>query len=71
MIVEYILLIGLFVFILMGAFSGDKGPAQVFKDSAPRLGARVEQQLSTGQAFNYPPNNWQVPNGAPPTGTPQ
>ena len=71
MIVEYILLIGLFVFVLMGAFQGDKGPTQVFKDSAPRLGARVEQQLSTGQAFNYPPNSWQVPNGPPPTGTPQ
>jgi hypothetical protein len=71
MIVEYILLVGLFVFIFMGAFTGEKGPMQVFKNSAPRLGARVEQQLSTGQAFNYPPNNWQVPPGAPPTGTPQ
>jgi hypothetical protein len=71
MILEYILLLGLFVFVLMGSFNGDKGPAQVFKDSAPRLGARVEQQLSTGQAFNYPPNNWTVPNSAPPTGMPQ
>ncbi len=72
MIVEYILLIGLFVFVAMGAFNGDKGPVQVFKDSAPRLGARVEQQLATGQAFtNTPPNNWQVPSAPAPTGLPQ
>jgi hypothetical protein len=70
MIVEYILLIGLFVFIFMGAFTGDKGPVRVFKDSGPRLGARVEQQLSTGQAFNFPRNDWQVPPGQGPTGTP-
>lgn len=70
MILEYILLVGLFVFIFMGAFTGEKGPMQVFRDSAPRLGARVEQQLSTGQAFTYPPNNWQVPPGNAPPGTP-
>jgi hypothetical protein len=70
LITEYILLIGLFVFVFMGAFTGQKGPMQVFKNSAPRLGARVEQQLSTGQAFNYPRNNWDVPPGGGPAGTP-
>lgn len=71
MFVEYILLLGLFAFIFMGAFTGEKGPMSVFKNSAPRLGARVEKQLATGQAFNFPRNDWQVPPGAPPSGAPQ
>jgi hypothetical protein len=71
MTIEYILLFGLFAFILMGAFQGDKGPVNVFRQSAPRLGARVEQQISVGHAFKFPSNAWQVPpNGAPSSGTP-
>jgi hypothetical protein len=71
MTVEYILLLALFAFVLMGAFMGEKGPLKVFESSAPRLGARVEQQLSTGQAFNFPRNAWQVPPGGAPSGLPQ
>lgn len=71
MVVEYVLLVGLFVFVFMSAFTGAKGPTQVFKDSAPRLGARVEKELATGQTFNFPKNNWDVPPGSPPTGKPQ
>lgn len=71
MTIEYILLFGLFAFILMGAFTGDKGPMNVFRESAPRLGARVEQHLSVGHSFNFPSNAWQVPpGGAPSSGTP-
>lgn len=71
MTIEYILLFGLFAFILVGAFSGNKGPVNVFKDSAPRLGARMEQHISVGHSFNFPSNAWQVPaGGAPSSGTP-
>lgn len=71
MTIEYILLLGLFAFILMGAFTGDKGPMKVFEDSAPKLGARVEQQLSVGAEFRGLRNEWQLPPGAAPTGQPQ
>lgn len=52
MTTEAVLLLGLFVFLLMGAFLGDNGPRAVFGRHAPMLGARVEAQLSTGQGFN-------------------
>ncbi|MCC6138694.1 MAG: hypothetical protein IT287_08670 [Bdellovibrionaceae bacterium] len=71
MTIEYILLLGLFAYILMGAFTGEKGPLKVFENSAPRLGARVEQQMATGGAFNFPRNDWQLPPGGAPTGMPQ
>jgi len=71
MTIEYILLFGLFAFVLMGAFAGEKGPMNVFRQSAPRLGARIEQQISVGHGFNFPQNAWQVPPGAAPaSGTP-
>lgn len=70
MTVEYILLLGLFVFLLLGAFMGDHGPRAIFKQSAPRLGARVEQQISTGQSFPFPANSWNAPPGPAPSGTP-
>ncbi len=54
MTIEYILLlvvvfgIGLKVFV--------SAPMSAFKESAPRLGARVEKQLMTGAGF---PNEWE------------
>lgn len=54
MTIEYILLlvvvfgIGLKVFV--------SAPMDAFKNSAPRLGARVEKQLTTGAGF---PNEWE------------
>lgn len=71
MTVEYILLFMLTTFLLAGAFTGDKGPLKVFESSAPRLGARVEQQLSIGSEFRGLRNDWQLPPGAPPSGLPQ
>ena len=53
MTIEYILLlivvfgIGLKVFV--------SAPMDAFKESAPRLGARVEKQLETGAGFK---NDW-------------
>lgn len=71
MTIEYILLFSLMAFLMMGAFVGEKGPMKVFENSAPRLGARVEQQLSTGTEFRGLKNDWQMPPGEAPTGQPQ
>ena len=49
MTVEYVLLISLFVYFLMGAMTTQ--PMKTFKDYGPRLGARVEKQLVTGDGF--------------------
>lgn len=73
MTTELVLLLGLFVFILGGAFLNDGGPRQVFEEAAPRLGARVEQHISVGHQFNFrngAPISWAKPKGAAPTGNP-
>lgn len=73
MTTELILLLGLFVFILGGAFMGDKGPRKVFSKSAPRLGARVEQHINFGHRFTFRDGNrveWKRPDGPPPLGRP-
>lgn len=70
MTVEYVLLLGLFAFVMIGGFFGEKGPKNVFKQSGPRLGAHIERQISTGRQFNFQGNNWEVPPGSPPNGTP-
>lgn len=73
MTTELVLLLGLFAFILGGAFLGDSGPRRVFEDAAPRLGARVEQHITIGHRFPFENGNkvtWGRPSGAPPTGAP-
>ena len=49
MSVEYILLLGLFVFFVMGALV--KSPQRSFDNAGPKLGARVEKHLTTGDGF--------------------
>ena len=52
---------------------GDRGPRKVFEDAAPRLGARVERQISIGHRFPFRdgvPVEWARPNGGPPLGSP-
>ena len=49
MTVEYVLLISLFVYFLFGALTST--PMKTFGDYGPRLGARVEKQLVTGDGF--------------------
>lgn len=51
MTTELVLLLGLFTFILLGAFFGNRGPDKVFFNSAPRLAAHLESQLETGAGF--------------------
>ena len=50
MTLEYILLLSFFVLFLMVAFI--QGPKESFFESGPRLGARVEQHLITGDGFH-------------------
>ncbi len=51
MTVELVLLLGIYAFIVLGVFLGDMGPIATFKKSAPRLGARIERNVSVGDGF--------------------
>lgn len=60
MTVEYLLLLTLFVLFLMkGTYYG---PHDAFRNAAPKLAARVEKQLITGERFsvdaNSPATDW-------------
>lgn len=67
MTTELVLLLGLYAFLLLGAFLGDLGPIETFKKSAPRLGARVERNISVGDGFRESADgagvNWIKPEG--------
>lgn len=61
MIVEYILLLTAFVFMLMKVTY--LGPAGAFEKSGPMLGARIEKHLITGRGFSEESSKsttWQV-----------
>lgn len=49
MTLEYVLLLFMFVTLLMTPLA--KGPIESFKSTAPKLGARVEKHLITGNGF--------------------
>ncbi|XGC80965.1 hypothetical protein ACES2L_00525 [Bdellovibrio bacteriovorus] len=49
MTIEYVLLLFCVFFIGLKAFM--VAPAKAFRESGPRLGARVEQHLATGDGF--------------------
>lgn len=57
MTIEYVLIIGLFSVFMMGVLA--KGPFNAFENAGPKLGARVERQLTTGQEFGRGEANWQ------------
>jgi len=67
MTVELVLLVGIYGFLIIGAFLGDLGPIETFKNSAPRLAARVERNISTGDGFRNSKDglgvNWVKPDG--------
>lgn len=48
---ELVLLIGIFAFILGGVFYSDIGPMGTFRTSGPRLGARIERDITIGNRF--------------------
>jgi hypothetical protein len=66
MTVELVLLLGVYAFIIMGAFLGDSGPVATFKSAGPRLAARLERNLSVGDGFRVSKDNqgvhWVQPN---------
>ena len=49
MTLEYILLLGLFVTMIMGTMM--KGLFNAFEDAGPKLAARIERHLITGDKF--------------------
>lgn len=49
MTIEYVLL--LFVMFMMVLKAFVSAPGTAFRESGPRLGARIEQQLATGDGF--------------------
>lgn len=51
MTTELILLLAVYVFIFAGIFSQDSGPLVTFKNSAPRLAARIERNITIGNRF--------------------
>jgi len=51
MTTEFTLLLAIYGTILLTAFAGDRGPIGVFKESTPRLGAKVERSISVGHGF--------------------
>lgn len=72
MTTEAVLLLALFAFLLFGAFMGENGPRAVFNRSGPRLGARIEKHLATGQGFKVDgakAPTWERPESAPDAGT--
>lgn len=61
MIIEYILLLAAFVMFFGKALWSE--PGKSFKDSGPRLGARIERSLVTGNGFKKGsgPERWIKP----------
>lgn len=59
--VELVLILGLYAFLLLGAFMGDNGPIGVFRRSTPRLAAMVERNTAIGNKFiiNGSPARWE------------
>lgn len=51
MTTELVLLLAIYAFVVLGAFLGDKGPLATFKNASPRLGARIERDISSGYQF--------------------
>lgn len=66
MTTEFVLLLGLYAFILIGAFLGERGPGATFRNAGPRFAAKVERNVATGRGFinknnSQPSLFWQDP----------
>ncbi len=49
MTVEYILLLAMFVFVVLGSLIS--APLKTFENAGPKLGARIEKHMMTGQGW--------------------
>ncbi len=56
MTLELTLLISLVGLVIVSAFTGSNGPARIFSDDGGKLGARIEQKMTTGRCFQTPVN---------------
>ena len=67
MTVELVLLLGVYAFIVLGAFLGEHGPVTTFRKSAPRLAARIERNIKVGDGFRQSKDGtgvvWHPPTG--------
>lgn len=66
MTTEFVLILGLYAFILLGVFLGDRGPIATFHGSAPRFAAKLERDIAVGKKFinkqsGEPIIQWQNP----------
>ncbi len=53
MMVEYVLLLTILSTLILSLFTASDGAfSKTFNNSAPRLGARVEKLVRTGEGFN-------------------
>lgn len=69
MTIEAVLLLAIYAFVLLGVFLGPSGPLETFKNSGPRLAARVERNIATGIGFKTLGENRRADFVAPPNGT--
>jgi len=51
MTTEAVLILLLSVLIITGVYFGDNGPINTFKEAGPRLGAKIERDISIGGGF--------------------
>jgi hypothetical protein len=51
MTTEIVLILAIYGFVILGTFLGDLGPIATFKKSGPRLGAKIERDISVGTEF--------------------
>ena len=51
MTTEFLLLLAVYAFLVIGVIMGDSGPIKTFENSTPKLAALVERNLATGQQF--------------------
>lgn len=68
MTIEFVLILGLYAFILIGTFLGENGPIQTFKSAAPRFAAKLERDISVGYRFKKGQRktiNWVDPSTLP------
>jgi len=74
MTTELLVLLVIFVLVIGAAILGPNGPGQSFRNSGPRLGARLEYFLTVGDQFTFEPGTspeWERPGTPPPLGSPQ
>lgn len=58
---EFVLLLSIFSFIVIGVFLGDKGPIATFRQSAPRLASKIERDISIGYQFSRQGQEERIP----------